>query len=285
MSKIGQAPLVPVALHSRPVMGRAESMRGGERIRRHRHDVAQLVYAASGVMTVTTQDGSWVVPPLRAVWVPPFVEHAIRMTGDVEMRTVYLARSRAASLPRACCVVQVTPLLRELLLRAVAFRPGYPKQGPEARAAAVLVDEIRGAALAPLHLPFPSDPRALRVVRPLLADPGDARSLAAWSKPAGASTRTLARVFRRETGLGFRAWRQQLRLLRALERLASGEAVTQVALELGYESPSAFIAMFRKALGVTPSRYFSLPGAAKAATTPKSQAASAGLRRGEKSTR
>jgi AraC-like DNA-binding protein len=231
-------------------------MRGGERIPRHRHGVGQLVYAASGVMTVRTRDGSWVVPPLRAVWVPPFVEHAIRTTGDVEMRTVYLSRALAATLPRACCVVQVTPLLRELLLRATAFRPAYPRQGPEARAAAVLVDEIRGATVAPLHLPFPSDPRALRVARALIASPGDARPLAGWSKPAGASERTLARLFRRETGLGFRAWRQQLRLLRALERIASGEAVTQLALELGYESPSAFIAMFRKSLGTSPTRYF-----------------------------
>ena len=120
----------------------------------------------------------------------------------------------------------------------------------------MLVDEIRGAAQAPLHLPLPSDPRALRVARALQAEPGDARPLAGWSKPAGASTRTLARLFVRETGLGFRAWRQQLRLLRALERLAAGEAVTQVALDLGYDSPSAFIAMFRKALGVSPGRYF-----------------------------
>jgi AraC-like DNA-binding protein len=210
-------------------------------------------------MTVTTGDGSWVVPPLRAVWVPPFALHAIRATGDVEMRTVYLARSLAASLPPACCVVQVTPLLRELLLRAVAFPARYPSRGPEARAAAVLVDEIRAAPTAPLHLPLPVDARALRVARALLASPGDSRPLEAWARPAGASARTLARLFLRETGLGFRAWRQQLRLLRALERIAAGEAVTRVALALGYESPSAFVAMFRRALGTSPGRYFRGP--------------------------
>jgi AraC-like DNA-binding protein len=255
MSKNGHSPLARVSLR-RPLAGRAVSLRGGARIPRHRHDVAQLVYAASGVMTVTTPDGSWVVPSLRAVWVPPFVEHAIRMMGDVEMRTVYLSRALAATLPRACCVVQVTPLLRELVLRAVTFGAAYAPKGPEARAAAVLVDEIRGAAVAPLHLPRPADPRALRVVRALEAQPGDPRPLSGWARIAGASPRTLARVFRRETGLGFGAWRQQLRLLRALERLALGDAVTQVALDLGYDSPSAFIAMFRRTLGTSPGRYF-----------------------------
>jgi AraC-like DNA-binding protein len=90
----------------------------------------------------------------------------------------------------------------------------------------------------------------------VLADPADRRTLAAWARPAGASVRTLARLFTRETGMGFRGWRQQVRLLRALERLAAGEAVTTVALDLGYDSPSAFVAMFRRALGTTPGRYF-----------------------------
>src|SRR5262249_37299133 len=154
--------------------------------------------------------------------------------------------SRAAALPAACRVVQVTPLLRELVLRAIDFPARYARRGREARAADVLVDEIRAASVAPLHLALPGDARALRVARALLEQPGDARPLSAWAKPAGASTRTLARLFQRETGSSFRAWRQQLRLLRALERIAAGEAVTRVALELGYASPSAFIAMFRK---------------------------------------
>jgi AraC-like DNA-binding protein/quercetin dioxygenase-like cupin family protein len=259
VSRNGQAPLSEPIAMTRPVRALAVSVAAGHRIPRHRHAVAQLIHAVAGVMTVTTRDGSWVVPPLRAVYVPPGVEHAIRMTGDVAMRTVYVARPLADALPRACCVVHVSPLLRELILRAVAFPPRWADDGVEARIAALIVDEIRGARVAPLHLPRPADPRALRVARALEADPGDARPLAQWAKSAGASGRTLARLFERETGLSFGAWRQQLRLLRALERLAAGDAVTAVALDLGYESPSAFIAMFRKALGVSPGRYFAEP--------------------------
>jgi AraC-like DNA-binding protein len=252
---MSQGPIVPVAM-ARPIFALGVTYADGERIPPHRHRTAQLIAAASGVMTVTTRDGRFVVPPQRGVWVPPLTEHRIRMTGEVAMRTVYFARPFAAKLPKACCVVQVTPLLRELLLRAVDFPKHYPKVGPESRIAALILDELRNAKVAPLHLTLPVDPRAQRVTRALQADPGDQRSLAALARTSGASTRTLARVFRRETGLSFGAWRQQLRLLRALERIGAGDAVTTVALELGYESPSAFIAMFRRVLGVSPGRYF-----------------------------
>jgi AraC-like DNA-binding protein len=261
MSRSGQAPIRSAARQTGPVVGLAASYPDGARIPRHRHAVAQLVYATAGVMTVTTRDGAWVVPPLRAVWVPPRVAHAIRMTGAVEMRTVYLARALCGPLPSVCGVVHVTPLLRELVLRAVAFPKRYAPRGAEARLAAVLVDEIRAAPAVPLHLPQPVDPRALRVARALAENPADPRPLAGFARPAGASVRTLARLFRRETGLSFAAWRQQLRLLRALERLASGEPVTAVALDLGYAGPSAFVAMFRRTLGVSPGRYFRQVGA------------------------
>ena len=252
---MSQAPIAPVAM-IRPVVALGVSYGDGERIPLHRHRPAQLIAAVSGVMTVTTQVGRFVVPPQRGVWVPPLTEHRIRMTGEVAMRTVYFARPLAAKLPKVCCVVQVTPLLRELVLRAVDFPRHYPRDGREARIAALIVDELQNATVAPLHLPLPEDPRAQRVTRALHADPGDQRSLAGLAKVSGASPRTLARVFRRETGMSFGAWRQQLRLLRALERLAAGDAVITVALELGYESPSAFIAMFKRTLGVSPGRYF-----------------------------
>jgi AraC-like DNA-binding protein len=255
MSRLSQAPIVPVAM-SRPVVALGVAYGDGQRIPLHQHRAAQLIAAISGVMTVTTRDGRFVVPPQRGVWVPALTEHRIRMTGEVAMRTVYVAARTAARLPRACSVVQMTPLLRELVLCATDFPKHYPKHGREARIAALIVDELKNATVAPLHLPLPADPRAQRVTRALQADPGDQRSLAALAKTSGGSARTLARIFRRETGMSFGAWRQQLRLLRALERLAAGDAVITVALELGYESPSAFIAMFRRALGVSPGRYF-----------------------------
>jgi AraC-like DNA-binding protein len=242
-----------------PLVGYAADFPSGHRIRRHRHAAAQLIFASRGVMTVTTAEGRWVVPPERAVWVPPLVPHAIRMTGAVHMRTLYLDGSAVVPAPAACAVVQVSPLLRELILRAVAFRQPYPRAGREARLVAVLLDELTLARTAPLHLPMPRDRRLLAITERLAADPADKRPLAAWARTAGASPRTLARLFRRETGLGFAHWRQQARLLRALERLAAGEAVTTVALELGYEGPSAFISMFRSRLGATPGRYFAAP--------------------------
>lgn len=241
---------------ARPVVGYAADFPTSHQIRRHRHAAGQLIFAASGVMTVTTDVGRWVVPPERAVWVPPHVAHAIRMTGAVRMRTLYLEGKATAGLPATCAVVQVRPLLRELILQAVAIPQPYPASGREARLVAVLVDELTAARTAPLHLPMPRDPRLVAVTGPLAADPADKRPLAAWARTAGASARTLARLFPRETGLSFAHWRQQARLLRALERLAAGEAVTTVALDLGYESPSAFITMFRSRLGATPGRYF-----------------------------
>jgi AraC-like DNA-binding protein len=247
--------LVPVPMRA-PVVGLAERYAAGAAIPRHQHPVGQLVFAASGVMTVTTPAGAWVVPPLRAVWLPPRTVHGIRMTGPVAVRMVYVATSHTGDLPAAPCVVQVSALLRECILRLMELPAARPADGPGTRLVAVLLDEIRGAEAAPLHLPRPADARARRIVRALEADPTDRRPLAAWARTAGASTRTLARLFQRETGLGFRAWRQQLRLLRGLERLAAGDAVTRVALDVGYDSPSAFVAAFRRALGTSPGRYF-----------------------------
>jgi AraC-like DNA-binding protein/mannose-6-phosphate isomerase-like protein (cupin superfamily) len=255
-------PLVEQVAMVRPLVGYAEDFPGGHRIRRHRHSSAQLIYAASGVMTVSTEHGRWVVPPQRAVWVPAEVAHAIRMTGAVQMRTLYLEAATVPAAPADCCVVAVSPLLRELILRVIAFAQPYPLDGPEARLVAVVGDEIAATPQAPLHLPMPKDRRLLAVTARLLDDPGDQRTLATWSRSAGASARTLARLFVAETGMSFARWRQQARLLRALELLGAGAAVTAVALDLGYDSPSAFINMFRANLGTTPGRYFTAsPGA------------------------
>lgn len=240
----------------RPVVGLATDYLPGHEIAPHRHRRVQLVHAASGVMTVTTEHGAWVVPPGRAVWVPPGVEHRIRAQGNLAMRTVYIAAGAAPPLGDDCCVVNVSPLLRELILAAMAMPRLYALAGPEARMVTVLLDQLRAVDIAPLHLPLPEDRRLRRVTEGLLADPGDGRRLDDWAAAAGASGRTLARLFLRETGMTFGQWRQQARLLEALRRMALGQSVLAVALDLGYESASAFIVMFRRALGTTPGRYF-----------------------------
>jgi AraC-like DNA-binding protein len=249
------APLVGGDLPS-PVVGVAEDHQHGYRIVPHRHPFAQLIHAAAGVMTVETEDGFWVVRPERAVWVPEYVTHSIRMTGAVALRSLYLSPSLAPIAGAGCCVVQVSALLRASIPRIVDFSPPYAASGPEARLVAVVVDEIHAAPTAPLHLPIPNDPRARRLAEAIRANPGDRRRLTEWARVAGASERTLERLFRAEVGLSFGAWRQQARLLRGLEVLAAGESVTEAALQVGFETPSAFIAMFRRAMGMTPAKYF-----------------------------
>ena len=239
-----------------PLLARADDHTSGSQIPAHIHDSAQLVYASAGVMTVETDDGVWVVPPERAVWVPEFVVHSIRMKGTVEMRTLYLDPSIAPIEGIKCCVVQVSEILRAAILRAVEFEQPYDEDGSEARLVAVILDEIRAAKVAPLHLALPSDPRARRVAEQFLGDLTDRRSIAEWARAAGASERTLERLFRKEVGVTFGAWRRQARLLGALEILADGENVTTAALEVGFEAPSAFIAMFRRRMGMTPAKYF-----------------------------
>jgi len=230
----------------------------GHLIAPHHHEWAQLIYARAGVMTVVTAQGAWVVPPQRAVWMPAGMEHAIRCATRLEMCTLDIDASANDGLPAGCGVTNVRPLLRELVLAGVEA----PGAGPRRELLAALVlEEIRAAALAPLHLPEPEDPRLKRITRALGADPGDPRTLAAWGKEVGASVRTFSRRFLAETGMTFRQWQRQARLLAALVRLAQHESVTTVALDLGYDSPSAFIHAFRRALGTTPGRYFGRDGA------------------------
>lgn len=252
---MGQPP-VEFWLIDRPVVAMAFDYPSGDALPRHRHGWGQLVYASTGVMTVTTDAGTWVVPPQRAVWVPAGIDHEIRMTGLVRMRTLYVRKDALAALPSDCRVVTITPLLRELILHAVELEQPYTLGGAEERAVRVLLDELQVMEETRLHLPAVRDDRLRGIADELQRNPGDERTLDDWSREAGASTRTLARLFASETGLTFAGWRQQLRLIRALELLADGRSVTEVTFDLGYASQSAFTAMFRRSLGRTPARYF-----------------------------
>ena len=237
----------------------------GTFLERHSHDWAQLVYATEGVMRVETEDGIWVVPPQRAVWIPAKVGHAIAMSGRVSLRTLYVLPSSASALPTRCCVVAVSPLLRELILFAIDQSPLRGNVPEHARLVAFLLDQLRVLPVVPLELPMPRDPRALRVAERLRENPGEPVALDTLARAAGASRRTLERLFRRETGISLGRWRQRVRLLHAMRLLARGEPVTSIALEVGYESPSAFIASFAGTFGTTPGRYYrneerSVPG-------------------------
>jgi AraC-like DNA-binding protein len=253
---IADAPAVALEEVPRPVIVLSNGYPEGHRIAPHFHPRAQLLYARSGVMTVETSDGSWVVPPQRALWVPARIVHQVRASGRLEMRSLYIEPAALPSMPAVCGVVTVTPLLRELILAASQLPALYPLGGRAERIMTLILEEIRELGTAPLHLPEPADPRLKRIAAALHAAPSDGRSLAQWGRAVGASARTLARLFQAETGMGFAQWRQQARLLAALPLLGGGAAVTSVALDLGYDSPSAFVAMFKRALGTTPGRYF-----------------------------
>jgi AraC-like DNA-binding protein len=225
-------------------------------IRPHAHDWHQLIYASEGVMWVQTAEGDWVVPPNRAVWVPAGIEHGIEMSGSVLVQTLYLSTSLSGKLPKRCCAVNVSPLLRELVRHTVMLGMLNKNDPVRARLIGVLLDQLSVLSTIPLQLPWPSDERAQRAaawVRGHLGEPSSTRQIA---RRAMLSVRTLERLFQKETGLSFGKWRQQLRLLHALRLLAAGRPVTTVALEVGYESASAFIVMFKRTLGVTPHRYF-----------------------------
>jgi len=226
----------------------------GWQVTEHAHRSHQLVYATGGVMTVHAGAGTWVVPTTWAVWIPAGTVHAIDIAGEVAMRTLYLAADLGAGLPRRCRVLAVTPLLRELILHAVG-RGELGRAGADARLTAVIRDQLRALPDAPMYLPLPRDPRAARVAARLRADPADDATLAALARGTGGSARTLQRAFVRDTGMTFARWRQQLRLLEALRRLAEGGKVTSIALEVGYDSPSAFVVAFRRLLGTTPGQY------------------------------
>jgi AraC-like DNA-binding protein len=221
----------------------------------HAHEWDQLTYAAAGVLRVATADANWVVPPHRAVWVPAGVPHSEQMFAPVSVRTLYLAPGIAKTLPRECRTLNISSLLRELILHVSRLGALDRRTPSHARLIGVLLDQITGLSGVPLQLPLPRDARARRFAALLETHPDDTSTVAALARKSGASRRTIERLFAAETGMTVAEWRRRLRLLHAVRLLAEGEPVTAVALEIGYSSVSAFIAVFKKAFGATPSRY------------------------------
>ena len=220
----------------------------------HHHARGQLLGATHGLLTLGTAAGQWVVPAIHAVWVPPHHPHSLRSHGPYAGWSAYVAEAACASLPSAPCTVRTSGLLREAVARASSWS-GAPLDEARLRIANVILDEVRTLPRESLGLPMPRDARLLRIARELADHLDDSRSLADWAAWAGVSPRTLTRRFVAETGFSFSDWRQRARLMCALELLAADTPVTTIALELGYDTVSAFIAMFKRHFGVTPSRY------------------------------
>ena len=251
-------PLIPYALAGEiagptiwAVMRQSDAMRETPR---HHHARGQLLGAEHGLLTVDAGRSRWVVPATHAVWIPPDTPHGITSHGPYSGWSVYVAVSACYLLPDKPCTLAMTGLLREAVARAAGFQEMTLTPSQE-RLAGVIIDEIGALPEVDLGLPMPQDPRLIRIAHALTARPDEDRRLEAWAAWAGISSRTLSRRFSAETGFSFSEWRQRVRLLRALELLAAGKPVTAIALELGYDNVSAFIALFSRVFGTTPGRY------------------------------
>ncbi len=233
----------------------------------HKHPRAQLLYCTSGVMSVQTEEGAFLVPPQRALWLPADLVHEVICRSKVSARMLYVDQNARPNMPTRCRVLEVTDFLRALIVEATTFPHDYQVDGREARIVELLLDEVELMPAAPLFAPLPADQRLAKVCRAMLRQPSQTDDLKEWAQKAGVSRSTLARLFRREAGMSFGEWRQRLRLLEAMSRLAAGHPVTTVAMDVGYHSPSAFTAMFRRTFGTTPTEYFAGTMAAKPAAS------------------
>ncbi|WP_375055134.1 helix-turn-helix transcriptional regulator [Zobellella sp. DQSA1] len=248
LQQLDRLPTLP-----RPVLGHAQSLPNQAIDRPHRHPWVQLSYAVRGVVTVETTDARYLAPPSLAVWIPPGLEHGVRLGSETRIRSLYIA---ADALPeRGCQVLEISPLLRELIVAFSHFPVEYEEAGAEGRLVRVLLDRLACAPSRALMLPWPRDPRLLPLCLQLAAQPDCPLPLGHFSAQLGLSDKTLSRAFKADTGMSFRQWRQRCRLLAALPLLERGERITDVALACGYDSLSAFIAAFRELLGRTPGDY------------------------------
>ena len=258
---------------SRAVVMRRTSYPKGHLIQPHWHSRAQFVYAIAGTMRVRTARHAWIVPPSRALWMPARIAHEIQMYGEVAMHSLYADAVAGAGMPADCVALEVTPLARELIVRAAALPSDYDESGDDELLIQLLMAEIRRLPRSALDLPLPASADLTQLCERILADLSMRRASVHDAGEMNTSTRTLYRRFLSETGITFARWKQQARLLEAIRRLADGMPVTAVAIDLGYESPSAFSTMFRRALGVAPRGFAvaSMAGSTDMMTTAESR--------------
>jgi AraC-like DNA-binding protein/mannose-6-phosphate isomerase-like protein (cupin superfamily) len=238
----------------RPVLAIGTDYPPGHLLPTHSHRRAQFLYGATGVMEVGCDDGAWVVPPQRGVWIPAGKPHRVRMLG-VSTRSLYIEPCAVPRQGGQCEVLNVSPLLRQLLMEAVELPPAYDRQGRDGVLMRLMLHELARAEALPLHVPLPRDAALAGLCVEFLRQPDVHVAQAAWAARLNVSERTFNRRFSLETGMPFGKWRQRACVLVALSRLAAGEPVTAVALDMGYDSPGAFSTMFRKTLGRPPSHF------------------------------
>lgn len=227
------------------------------RVPEHAHGSDQLIHAVRGVMEVSVGQSYWLIPPNFAIWVPARTMHRIRMAGAVSMRTVYLRRDLAARSADACMVLHVSPLLRELIVETVRIGHLRTRNRLHCALRDLLIAQLSNASPIPTCVTLPREARALAVANAFLANAARAPALHDLCTQVGVSVRTIERVFRKDVGMDFESWKRQVRLMKGAELLARGRPVKEVAFEVGYRQPSAFVQMFRRTLGTTPKAWAS----------------------------
>ena len=225
-----------------------------EALATHHHPQGQLAVVLRGTMTCEVPGALWIAPVHGGFWIPGGVPHSNRVSPGGNVCFLFVAH-HAAAMPQTCCALGISPLLRELILHLAALPAHGPRSAATERLHAVLLDQLVLTPTEPMHLPVSDEPRLRRLVEALTLDPADRTTAAAWASRLAMSERTFTRLVRHETGMSFGRWRERLRLILALQWLSSGAPVQQVAADLGYDSVSAFITMFRKAMGTPPARY------------------------------
>jgi AraC-like DNA-binding protein len=238
-----------------PIHGLGMELSQGSAIESHRHCRGQIMTAPSGVLTVVASGKSYVVAGQSGLWIPEGVAHEVTVSTKARMRNLQIARALAPGLPETVCPISISPLFAELLGSAVDGEPWVQTRSREEKILELLVLEFRIAHGTAFYCPDPTDRRLTRICSTLRKNPADNRPLSEWSKVAGGCTRTLERLFRKETGMTFAQWRRQLRILDAVVRLHRGEPVTSIAFEAGYDNLSSFIEMFRRLTGRTPGQF------------------------------
>ncbi|GBQ29148.1 AraC family transcriptional regulator [Gluconacetobacter sacchari] len=255
-----QAKILPIKRSSdlphdaSPVVGLADHYPPGFSDPFHAHERCQLALTVSGVITVTTDAASYILPPNRAIWIPAGTHHQVTTRAAVQFRTLYVDNT-LNKWPDRCHVFETTPLVRALIDEVLQFRFPFPPHGREVRLTSLLLDELDRMPSVGLRISMPSDRRLARVCRALLLDPTDGRDLDHWAIEAGMGRRTFTRLFREQTGMGLASWRQQARMVEAIALLEQGRSVTVAAYDVGYDSPSAFSAAFHRIFGMSPSAY------------------------------
>ncbi len=221
----------------------------------HSHGRAQLLCAAKGVVLVTTDAGRWMIPSDHAMWIPAGIKHSVEILGDVLMRSIYIAVDAVSGVPDYLHVVGLTDLMRCLIIDATSV-DSIPQPGSrDALVVDLILRDLHTLPQRPLGLPVPEDARLQKLCREFVKKPSARATIDDWADRMAMSRRSFTRHFQRETGVSLSVWRQQACLFAAVPRLAEGEPVTSVAIDLGYDSVSAFTTMFRRMLGVSPKYY------------------------------